>query len=205
MTKRNNRKYGISRRLGVNLWGRAKDPVAARNFPPGQHGTTGYKKLTDFGVQLQAKQKLKKYYGDITEKQFRGIYTEAARRRGDTGENIIGLLESRLDAIVYRSGIVPTVFAARQFVNHGHILVDGKKVTIPSYRVKPGQVIEVKETSRQLPLVLESLESKERSVPDYLEFDSNKLVVKYSRIPLLNDVPYPVVMEPHLVVEFYSR
>lgn len=205
MTKRNNRKYGISRRLGVNLWGRAKDPVAARNFPPGQHGTTGYKKLTDFGVQLQAKQKLKKYYGDITEKQFRRVYQEAARRRGDTGENIIGLLESRLDAIVYRSGIVPTVFAARQFVNHGHVLVDGKKVTIPSYRVKPGQVVEVKESSRQLPLVLESLESKERSVPEYLEFDAGKLTVKYNRVPQLSDVPYPVVMEPHLVVEFYSR
>lgn len=205
MTKRSNRKYGISRRLGVNLWGRAKDPVSRKNFPPGQHGLTGYKKLTDYGTQLQAKQKLKKYYGDVSEKQFRGIYKEAVRRKGDTSENLIGLLESRLDAIVYRSGLVPTVFAARQFVNHGHILVDGKRVNIPSYRVKPGQVIEVRQKSRQLPMVLESLASGERSVPEYLLLDQEKMKVTYNRMPLLSDVPYPVIMEPNLVVEFYSR
>lgn len=205
MTKRTNRKYKISRRLGVNLWGRAKDPVAKKNFPPGQHGLTGHKKKTDYGIQLHAKQKLKKYYGDITETQFRRIFAEAARRKGDTAENLIGLLESRLDAIVYRSGFVPTVFASRQFINHGHVKVDGKKVNIGSYRVKPGQVIEVKDSSKQLTLVMESMQSNERSVPDYLELDTNKLTVKYTRVPLLSDVPYPVVMEPNMVVEFYSR
>lgn len=205
MTKRRERKYGISRRLGVNLWGRAKDPVNHKNFPPGQHGTSGSKKRTDYGIQLAAKQKLKRYYGDITEKQFRKAYHEASRIKGDTSENLIGLLESRLDAIVYRSGIVPTIFAARQFVNHGHVMVDGKKVDISSYKVKPGQVIEVRNKSKQLLIVLESLQSKERSVPEYLTIDQSSLTVKYNKIPTLAEVPYPVVMEPNLVIEFYSR
>lgn len=204
MSKRKNRKYGLSRRLGVNLWGRSKDPVNTRNFPPGQHGATGFKKRTDFGTQLAAKQKLRGYYGDVTEKQFRSIYKEAARRRGDTGELLIGLLESRLDAMVYRAGLVPTIFAARQFVNHGHVLVDGKRVNIPSYRLKPGQVVQVREKSRQLNIVIEALQSKERSVPEYIEVNEADLSVKYLRVPTLSDVPYPVVMEPHLVVEYYS-
>ncbi len=205
MTKRNNRKGKVSRRLGVNLWGRSKDPVARKNFPPGQHGLGGYRKLTDYGIQLNAKQKLKKYYGDITEKQFRGIYKEAARRKGDTGENLIGLLESRLDAIVYRSNFAPTIFSARQLVSHGHILVDGKRVTVASYRVKPGQVVEVKEKSRQMVLIQGSVESNERSIPGYIESNGDKNSVKFSRIPALTDVPYPVIMEPNLVIEFYSR
>jgi small subunit ribosomal protein S4 len=204
VSKRNNRKYGLSRRLGVNLWGRAKDPVNSRNFPPGQHGTTGFKKKTDFGTQLAAKQKLRGYYGDVTEKQFRNIYREAARRKGDTGEHLIGLLESRLDAMVYRAGFVPTIFAARQFVNHGHVLVDGKRVNIPSYRLKPGQVVQIREKSRQLTIVMEAMQSKERSVPEYIEVNEADLSVKYLRMPILSDVPYPVVMEPHLVVEYYS-
>lgn len=205
MTKRTNRKYKVSRRLGVNLWGRAKDPVAKKNFPPGQHGLLGYKKVSDYGMQLHAKQKLRNYYGDITETQFRRIFKEAARRKGDTGENLIGLLESRLDAIVYRAGFVPTVFAARQFINHGHVKIDGKKANIGSIQIRPGQVIEIKESSKQMALVLESMASNERSVPDYLEVDSNKMTVKYVRVPMLSDVPYPVVMEPNMVVEFYSR
>ena len=205
MTKRTKRKYKVSRRLGVNLWGRAKDPVAKKNFPPGQHGLTGYKKISDYGTQLHAKQKLRNYYGDITETQFRRIFKEASRRKGDTGENLIGLLESRLDAIVYRAGFVPTIFAARQFINHGHVTVNGRKANIGSMQIKPGQVIEIKESSRQMPMVLESMQSNERSVPEYLEVDGNKMTVKYVRIPLLADVPYPVVMEPNMVVEFYSR
>lgn len=205
MTKRTKRKYKVSRRLGVNLWGRAKDPVAKKNFPPGQHGLTGYKKISDYGTQLHAKQKLRNYYGDITETQFRRIFKEAARRKGDTGENLIGLLESRLDAIVYRAGFVPTIFAARQFINHGHVTVNGRKANIGSMQIKPGQVIEVKESSRQMPMVLESMQSNERSVPEYLEVDGNKMTVKYVRVPQLADVPYPVVMEPNMVVEFYSR
>lgn len=205
MTKRRERKYGISRRLGVNLWGRAKDPVNSKNFPPGQHGTTSNRKRTDYGTQLAAKQKLKRYYGDITEKQFRKAYHEASRIKGDTSENLIGLLESRLDAIIYRSGVVPTIFAARQFVNHGHVMVDGKKVNIGSYKVKPGQVVQVREKSRQLLIVLESVQSKERTIPEYLTFNPGDLSVKYNRVPILSDVPYPVVMEPNLVIEFYSR
>ena len=204
MSKRKNRKYKLSRRIGQSLWGRAKDPVNSRNYAPGQHGM-GRKKTTDYGVQLLAKQKLRGYYGDITEKQFKTIYKEAERRRGDTGENLIGLLESRLDAIVYRAGIVPTIFSARQFVNHGHILVDGKRVNISSYRVKPGQVIQVKEKSRQLNIVVESINSKERKAPEYLDFNESNLTVTYVRIPELADVPYPVTMEPNLVVEYYSR
>ena len=154
---------------------------------------------------MQAKQKLKKYYGDITEKQFRRVYEEAVRRKGDTSENLIGLLESRLDAVIYRSGIVPTIFAARQFVNHGHVKINGRRVNIPSYCVKPGQVIEVKDKSKQMMLVMESLQSKERTLPEYLEFNEAAMSVKYLRLPTLSEVPYPVVMEPNLVIEFYSR
>ena len=166
MSKRESAKYKIDRRMGENLWGRPKSPVNRRNYGPGQHGQRRKGKLSDFGLQLRAKQKLKGYYGSISEKQFRAIYNEADRRRGDTGENLIGLLESRLDALVYRAKFVPTVFAARQFVNHGHVLVNGKKVNIPSYRLRLGDVVEVRERSRQMPLVLEAIQSAERDVPD---------------------------------------
>ncbi len=205
MSKRRARKYGISRRLGVNLWGRAKDPVNTRNFPPGMHGTTGYKKDTDYGVQLKEKQKLKRYYGDITEKQFRNIYKEAARRKGDTTENLIGLLESRLDAFVYRSKLSPTIFAARQFVNHKHVMVNGKVVNIPSYRLKAGDVVEVREKSKQMTLIAESMQLNERAVPEYIQLDEGKMKSTYVRVPEFAEVPYPVVMQPNLVIEFYSR
>lgn len=205
VSKRLNRKFGVSRRLGVNLWGRAKDPVNTRNFPPGAHGVLGYRKLTDYGVQLHAKQKLRKYYGNITEKQFRKVYQEAARRKGDTSENLIGLLESRLDAVVYRAKFAPTPFAARQFVNHKHITVNGKTVNIPSYKLKPGDVVEVKESSKQLLILQTSMQSGERSVPEYIQVDEQKFQATYSKVPEFSEVPYPVIMEPHLVVEFYSR
>ncbi len=205
MSKRLSTKYKISRRLGENLWGRAKDPVLRRNYGPGQHGPLRRKKLSDFGNQLRAKQKLKGYYGNITERQFRRVYTEAVRRKGDTSENLIGLLERRLDAVIYRMGIVPTVFAARQFVNHGHINVNGQRVNIPSYQVKEGDVIEVREKSRQIGMVLECMQSPERSVPEYIELDEKQLRGKFLRIPKFAEVPYPVQMEPNLVVEFYSR
>ena len=204
MSKRNNRKFGISRRLGINLWGKAKDPVNTRNFAPGMHGTKGHK-LTDYGQQLQAKQKLKKYYGDITEKQFRKIYEEAARCKGDTGHNLIGLLESRLDAFVYRVGFVNSIFAARQFVNHKHMLVNGKSVNIPSYRLKPGDVVTLREKSRYLMVVQAALASNERRLPDYIYFDAAKNAATYVRRPELQDVPYPVEMSTSLVIEFYSR
>lgn len=204
MTKIVKRKGRLSRRLGVNLWGRAKDPVAVKNYPPGQHGASGMKKQSDFGIQLLAKQKLRGYY-QIGERQFRAIYKEANRRRGDTGEYLIGLLESRLDAVVYRSNFAPTIFAAKQLISHGHILVDGKKVDISSYRLKPGQVVEVKEKSRGLLLIQEAMKGEERSVPEYIEVNNDKASAKYSRVPVLTDVPYPVIMEPNLVVEFYSR
>lgn len=205
MSKRKNRRFGISRRLGENLWGRAKDPVEVRNFPPGQHGKLGYKKLSDRGTQLKAKQRLKKYYGDITEGQFHRIYEEAVRRRGDTGENFIGLLESRLDAFVFRSNMVPTIFSARQFVNHKHVRVNGKVVNIPSYRLKAGDLVEVKESSRSLELVQVALASNERTVPDYIQLDPAKVSATYVRVPESKEVPYPVTMETHLVVEYYSR
>ena len=206
MSKRHAVKYKISRRIGENLWGRAKDPVNRRSYGPGQHGNANTKKkLSGYGQQLRAKQKLKGYYGNITEKQFSKIYAEAIRLKGDTSENLIGLLESRLDAVIYRMCVVPTVFAARQFVNHGHVKVNGRRVNIASYHVKAGDVIEVKEASKQLTMVLEAVASPEREVPDYIDMDDANLKATFTRAPKLSDVPYPVKMEPNLVVEFYSR
>ena len=205
MTKRIRSKYKIDRRLGENLWGRPKSPINVRSYAPGEHGQRRRRKVSDFGTQLMAKQKLKGYYGNITEKQFRRIYAEAVRQKGDTGENLIGLLERRLDALVYRAKFVPTVFSARQFINHGHVTVNGKKVNIPSYRLKEGDVVEVRDRSRQNILVLEAIESAEREVPDYIDVDFKKLAATFIRTPKLADVPYPVQMEPNLVIEFYSR
>jgi small subunit ribosomal protein S4 len=190
--------------MGENIWGRPKSPVNQRTYGPGQHGQRRKSKVSDFGLQLKAKQKLKGYYGNLTEKQFRRTYDEAARRKGNTSENLIGLLESRLDAVVYRSKFVPTPFAARQFVNHGHVQVNGKRVNIASYRVKPGDVVTVRERSRNMALVLEAIQSGERDTPDYLEVDGKGLSVKFLRAPDLAEVPYPVKMEPNLVVEFYA-
>src|SRR6187431_3730306 len=198
MSKRNSAKYKIDRRMGQNIWGRPKSPVNRREYGPGQHGQRRKSKLSDYGVQLKAKQKLKGYYGDISEKQFRGVYQEAIRMKGDSGANLIGLMERRLDAVIYRAKFVPTIFAARQFVNHGHVKVNGKRVNIPSYQVKVGDVVEIKEASKQLPLVLEAVALGERDVPDYIEADHSKLSAKLTRIPGLGEVPYPVMMEPHL-------
>ena len=204
MSKRIEAKHKIDRRMGENIWGRPKSPVNRREYGPGQHGQRRKGKLSDYGVQLRAKQKLKRYYANIVEKQFRGIYDEAIRMKGDSGANMIGLLERRLDAIVYRAKFVPTVFAARQFVNHGHVTVNGKRVNIASYRVKVGDVVEVKEKSKELALVLEAQALPERDVPDYIE-STGKAAVKFARVPIISDVPYAVRMEPHLVVEYYSR
>ena len=205
MTKRAEAKYKLDRRLGQNIWGRPKSPVNRREYGPGQHGQRRKGKMSDFGTQLRAKQKLKGYYANITEKQFRRYYAEAIRLRGDSGENLIGLLERRLDAVVYRAKFVSTVFAARQFVNHGHVRVNGKRVNIASYQVKVGDTVEVKEASRQLEIVLVANQLAERDVPDYIEVDHTKQVAKVTRIPGLAEVPYAVQMEPNLVVEFYSR
>ncbi len=204
MSKRHSAKYKLDRRLGENIWGRAKSPVNRRSYGPGEHGQRRKGKLSDFGVQLHAKQKLKGFYGNITEKQFRRTYDQAARIKGNTAENLVGLLESRLDAVVYRSKFVPTVFASRQFVNHGHVKVNGRRVTIPSFRCKPGDVVEVREKSRAMALVLEALESPERDIPDYIDIDPKAMKATYTRIPELADVPYATRMEPNLVVEFYS-
>jgi len=191
--------------MGENIWGRPKSPVNRREYGPGQHGQRRKGKLSDFGIQLRAKQKLKGYYGDMTEKQFKRIFAEAARVKGDTGENLIGLLERRLDAVVYRAKFVATVFAARQFVNHGHVLVNGKRVNIPSYRVKEGDVISVRDKSKQLAFVLEAVQLAERDVPDYIDADHSKLTATFVRTPTLADVPYAVMMEPNLVVEYYAK
>lgn len=205
MSKRASSKHKIDRRLGENLWGRPKSPVNKREYGPGQHGQRRKGKVSDYGTQLRAKQKLKGYYGNISEKQFRKIYAEATRRKGDSSESLIGLLESRLDAVVYRAKFAPTPFAARQFISHGHIKVNGRRVNIASYSVKVGDLIEVKESSKQLAIVIEATQLAERDVPDYIEVDHNKMTARFARAPGLADVPYPVQMEPNLVVEFYSR
>jgi small subunit ribosomal protein S4 len=205
MSKRIEAKYKIDRRLGQNIWGRPKSPVNKREYGPGQHGQRRKGKLSDFGTQLRAKQKLKGYYANITEKQFRRYYAEAVRMRGDSGENLVGLLERRLDAVVYRCKFVATPFAARQFVNHGHVRVNGRRVNIPSFLVKPGDVIELKDASKQLEVVLVASQLAERDVPDYIEVDHSKMSARYTRIPTLSEVPYAVQMEPNLVIEFYSR
>jgi small subunit ribosomal protein S4 len=205
MTKRHEAKYKLDRRMGENIWGRPKSPVNRREYGPGQHGQRRKGKLSDYGVQLRAKQKLKGYYANISERQFRGIYEEAIRMKGDSGAHLIALLERRLDAVVYRAKLVPTIFAARQFINHGHIKVNGRRVNIPSFRCKVGDLVEVKDASKQLALVLEATGLGERDVPDYIEVDHSKMTAKFARIPVITDVPYPVQMEPHLVVEYYSR
>ncbi len=205
MTKRIESKHKIDRRLKVNLWGRPKSPFNRRETGPGQHGAARRRKISDYGTQLMAKQKLKGYYGNITEKQFRGIYEKAAGQRGNTAENLIHLLERRLDAVVYRMKYVPTVFAARQFVNHGHVMVNGKRVNIPSYRVRDNDVIEVRRAARELPMVLDAIVSPERDIPEYLDVDLDTLKGKFIRPPALHEVPYPSHMEPNLIIEFYSR
>ena len=206
MTKRIAAKYKIDRRLGCNLWGRPKSPYNKRTSRPGQHGAVGHRrKLSDYGNQLFAKQKLRFYYGDLSEKQFKRIYDKAANQRGDTSQILIDLLERRLDAIVYRMKFVPTIFSARQIVNHGHIKVNGKRVNIPSYTAKDGDVIEIKDNSKQINLFLESIVSQEREIPEYLEVDVKEFKGRFLRSPLIHDVPYPVTMEPNLVIEYYSR
>lgn len=206
MTKRTTTKYKISRRLGVSLWGRSKDSFNTKNFPPGAHGAAGRRKaMSDYGKQLMAKQQLKGYYGNISEKQFRKVYQEAIRRKGDTSEHLVGLLERRLDIVVYRMNFVPTVFAARQFVNHKHVKVNGTTVNIPSYRLKEGDVVEVKDKAKNITVVIEATQKQERDIPTYLEVDAKAMKGKFVRIPKFADIPYPVKMEPKLVVEFYSR
>lgn len=204
MSKRKSVKYKIDRRLGENIWGRPKSPYNKREYGPGEHGQRRRGKLSDYGIHLQAKQKLKGYYGNINEKQFRRLFDEAVSRRGNTGDNLISLLERRLDAVVYRAKFVPTVFAARQVVNHGHVVVNGRGVNIPSYRVKEGDVIELRDKAKQMALVLEAIESQERDVPDYLDVDYQKMRATFVRVPEFTDVPYQARMEPNLVVEFYS-
>jgi len=203
MTKRIKAKHKLDRRMGENIWGRSKSPVNARQYGPGEHGQRRKGRPSDFGIQLMAKQKLKGYYGNITEKQFHRYYQEAVRRKGDTGEHLVGLLERRLDAVIYRAKFVPTVFAARQFVGHGHVLVNGRRSNIPSHLLKEGDVVEIRQKSREMSLVLEAQQSPERDVPEYITVESAKATLL--RVPSLDEVPYPVQMEPHLVVEFYSR
>tara|TARA_S200000501_G_scaffold34449_1_gene28589 strand:- start:3623 stop:4240 length:618 start_codon:yes stop_codon:yes gene_type:complete len=205
MTKRLSSKHKVDRRLKVNLWGRPKSPFNTRGYPPGQHGQTKSSKPSDFGVQLQAKQKLKCYYGNMNERQFRNVYKKALMKKGDSAENLIGLLERRLDAIVYRAKLATTIFSARQLINHGHLKVNGKKVNISSYQVREEDSIEVRDKSKQLALIDVALANKEREVPEYLQVDEKNKKVKFVRVPKFEEVPYPVVMEPNLVIEYYSR
>ncbi len=205
MTKRLNSKHKVDRRLKVNLWGRPKSPFNTRAYPPGQHGQTKSAKPSDYGIQLQAKQKLKCYYGNMNERQFRNMYKKAIMKKGDTAENLIGLLERRLDAVIYRSKLSNTIFSSRQLINHGHVRVNGKKVNISSYQVKEEDSIEIRDKSKQLALIDIALANKEREVPEYLQLDEKNKKVKFVRIPKFEEVPYPVVMEPNLVIEYYSR
>jgi small subunit ribosomal protein S4 len=204
MSKRQSAKFKLDRRMGENIWGRPKSPVNRREYGPGQHGQRRKGKMSDFGIQLRAKQKLKGYYGDITEKQFKKNYFEASRMKGDAGQNLIGLLERRLDAIVYRAKFAPTIFAARQLVSHGHVYVNGAKCNIASRLVKPGDEISLGKKAQDMALVAEAQSLPERDIPDYVAVsDTSK--VTFTRVPTLDEVPYPVKMEPNLVVEFYSR
>ena len=205
MTKRLNSKHKVDRRLKVNLWGRPKSPFNKRAYGPGQHGQTKSSKPSDFGVQLQAKQKLKCYYGNMNERQFRNMYKKAIMKKGDSAENLIGLLERRLDAIVYRAKLATTIFSARQLINHGHLNVNGKKVNISSFQVKEEDTIEVRDKSKQLALIDVALANKERETPEYLQVDEKNKKIKFVRVPKFEEVPYPVVMEPNLVIEYYSR
>jgi len=206
MTKRIAAKHKIDRRLGCNLWGRPKSPFNKRSSRPGQHGATGMRrKISDYGVQLFAKQKLRFYYGDLTEKQFRRIFDKASNIKGDTSEILIELLERRLDAICYRMKFVPTIFAARQLVNHGHVKVNGKRVNIPSYTVKDGDEISLKDASKEIAVIQEAIVSQEREIPEYIEVDIKEFKGRFLRAPMMHDVPYPVTMEPNLVIEYYSR
>lgn len=202
--KRQEAKYKIDRRLGCNLWGRPKSPFNIRQSGPGMHGARRGKP-TDYGIQLMAKQKLKGYYGNIGEKQFRRYYYEAMRLKGDSSQNLIGILERRLDAVIYRAKFAPTVFAARQIVNHGHVTVNGKRVNIPSYMLKEGDIVEIREKSRQIPIIMEAVASPERDSPDYVDVDPSAFKATYLRVPSIEEVPYPVTMEPSLVIEYYSR
>ena len=205
MTKRLNSKHKVDRRLRVNLWGRPKSPFNTRSYPPGQHGQTKSAKPSDYGIQLNAKQKLKSYYGNMNARQFRNIYKKAIMKKGDTAENLIGLLERRLDAVIYRSKLSNTIFSSRQLINHGHVRVNGKKVNIASYQVREEDSIEIRDKSKQLALIDIALANKEREVPEYLQLDEKNKKVKFVRVPKFEEVPYPVVMEPNLVIEYYSR
>ena len=205
MTKRLNSKHKVDRRLKVNLWGRPKSPFNKRGYPPGQHGQRKSSKPSDYGVQLNAKQKLKSYYGNMNERQFRNVYKKAMMKKGNTAENLIGLLERRLDAIIYRAKLATTIFSARQIINHGHIKVNNKKVNISSYLVEEEDTIEIRDKSKQLAFIDVALANKEREVPEYLQVDEKNKKIKFVRVPKFEEVPYPVIMEPNLVIEYYSR
>ncbi len=205
MTKRLTSKHKVDRRLKVNLWGRPKSPFNSRNYPPGQHGKSRRGKPSDYGTQLEAKQKMKFYYGNMNERQFRNVYRKAIQKRGNTSENLVAFLESRLDTVIYRAKFAITVFSARQLINHGHIKVNGKKVSIPSYMVKAEDSIEVKEKSKEIAIITGALTSKEREVPEYIQMDEKNKKAKLIRIPKFSDIPYPTIMEPNLVIEYYSR
>ena len=205
MTKRLESKHKVDRRLKVNLWGRPKSPFNSRNYPPGQHGKNKRGKPSDYGTQLEAKQKMKFYYGNINERQFRNIYRKAIKKRGNTTENLVGYLERRLDTVIYRAKFATTVFSARQLINHGHIRVNGKKVNIPSYLVKAEDTIDIKEKSKNITTIVGALVSKERDVPDYIQMDEKNKKAKLVRVPKFSEIPYPTIMEPSLVIEYYSR
>ncbi|MCL2368564.1 MAG: 30S ribosomal protein S4 [Oscillospiraceae bacterium] len=179
-----------------------KCAVGKRPYPPGQHGQ-GRSKASDYGIHLREKQKAKRYYG-LLESQFRGYYELAAKKTGKTGENLLSILESRLDNVVYRLGLGASRAEARQLVRHGHFTVDGRKVNIPSFLVRPGMILSIRDTSRQSDKIKGNLEaSASRTPPKWLEFDASNAMAKIVALPGKEDIDFPIA--EHLIVEFYSK
>ncbi|EKP95724.1 MULTISPECIES: 30S ribosomal protein S4 [Thermaerobacter] len=194
-------KHAMCRRVGRPLCGSPKCPALKRPYPPGQHGPGRRQKLSEYGRRLLEKQKLRFMYG-VLERQFRRYFERAQRSKGNTGERLLQLLETRLDNLVYRMGFAPTIWAARQLVVHGHIQVNGRKVDRPSYQVRPGDVIAVREKSRRIPLIQESLENAQRA-PEYLSVEPERFQGTLLRVPARDEIPIDI--EESLIVEFYSR
>lgn len=205
MTKVVKAKYKASRRLGTSIWGDDKDPFHTKNYRPGQHGPTGRVKTSDYGVHLQAKQTVKAHYGRITEKQFRNIFALANKMKGNTAENFAGLLEKRLDMVIYRMNLAPTIFAARQLVSHDNVKLNGKKVNIPGQRLKEGDKVELKDSAKQITVYMESAQKQKRTVPEYLSVDPGAMSGVFIRTPMILDIPYPFEANFGKIIEYYSH
>ncbi|MBF0578825.1 30S ribosomal protein S4 [Erysipelotrichaceae bacterium RD49] len=202
MSRNTGSTWKVSRRLNFSVSETGKE-LARRPYAPGQHGKTRRVKLTNYGIQKQEKQRIRNVY-QLSEKQFANLFNKASRKEGASGENFLVMLESRLDNLVYRMGFAPTRRAARQLVNHGHILVDGKKVDIPSVAVKPGSIIEVAEKDKNKSFIVDALEAAPATV-DFVEVDKDAKKGKYVRYPERNELFKDQPINELLVVEYYNR